>query len=74
MTTDPAQIADTGRMTPEQIRDLVARLRGAAEGESPFSDTPWWWDSDEKGGPASILREAADALESLLIDGSGSPS
>lgn len=43
--------------------DLPARLRSVAEGDG---DKPWWWDTEERGGPAAILREAADEIEHLM--------
>jgi hypothetical protein len=53
------------------LLNLIARLREQADWQP---DSPWWWDAPEKGGPGGptgILREAADALESLLNDGTG---
>jgi len=45
------------------ISDLVSRLREAAD-PTIYNDNPWWWDCPEKGGPAPLLREAADAFDS----------
>ncbi len=45
------------------ISDLVARLREAAD-PTIDNDNPWWWDCPDKGGPAQLLRDAADAFES----------
>lgn len=49
------------------MTDLVTRLREAADPTSPYVDTPWWWDSPDKGGPAPLLREAAAELERLRV-------
>ncbi len=51
----------------DKIDNLIKRLRQTANGE--LSETPWWWDCDNKRGPASILREAADTLEHLQNEG-----
>lgn len=45
------------------ISDLVSRLREAAD-PTIDTDNPWWWNSPETGGPAGLLRDAADAFES----------
>ncbi len=45
------------------ISDLVARLREAADPTTDIN-VPWWWNCPEKGGPAGLLRDAADVFES----------
>jgi hypothetical protein len=60
------------------MADLVSRLRGAADStDLDFADPPWWWDVPERGGPAPLLREAADEimrLTTLLAEGHGQTS
>lgn len=47
------------------MSDLPERLREAADPTSPYRDVPWWWDVPDRGGPALLLREAADDLERM---------
>lgn len=63
---NPEHIADTVVMTPEEIVDLIRRLDEAADPQNPYSDVPWWWDQPDRGGPAQLLKEAADALQAIL--------
>ncbi len=51
----------------KDLSDLVCRLREAAD-PSIYDDTPWWWDCPERGGPAQLLREAADVIEERMND------
>jgi hypothetical protein len=64
--SDPAVTADYVAMTPEEIADLIRRLDEAADPSNPYTDVPWWWDAPDRGGPAQLLREAANALEAIL--------
>lgn len=51
------------RYSSQDLSDLVARLREMADPTATYIDTPWWWDSPDRGGPAQLLREAANVIE-----------
>ncbi len=59
--TESIQVGYSSR----DLADLVARLREAADPTSNYDDTPWWWDCPDRGGPAQLLREAANAIEEI---------